>query len=263
MKIPDYSFCYSNITWLDIENYFKNNDIVIVPTGSCEQHGRHLPLCTDTIVPEYISNIIGEKEKILVLPTLPFGHSSNHDCFPGTISISPHTYTLFIKEIIVSLIKHGASKFIFINGHSGNTPSLRDVSNFIREKNKFSCIVEWYSIVGQINEKFKLSGHADFTETSAVLAINPSLVKLDDAKPYKPKSLTSGMHFISWDRLMIDDVIFYTWTKTCDASDTGHFGTLENSSAETGKEIFSLVNDFLSKLIYEIKQLDLSCLKKF
>ena len=258
MQNCDLSYRYEYCTWNEIKNYFQENDFIIIPTGSCEQHGYHLPLLTDTIVPEHMALKVAKKEQVLVLPALPFGNSSNHECFPGTIAIEPATYKLFVQDIVQSLLRHGARKFLFINGHSGNTPILQQVSDYLRENGAFTCIVDWFSVVGQLDARYNLSGHADFVEASAVLARHPELVKLDKAQPYVKQNISPNMVVTSWDRISFKGITLFTWLKTGDGSSTGNFGTLEGTSVENGERIFTIMETFLSQLIREMKALSLS-----
>lgn len=255
------SWRYHHCTWEEIRDYFSENDLVIIPVGSCEQHGYHLPLCTDTLVPEIMADKVAERENVLILPALPYGNSSNHECFPGTITIEPSTYKLFVQDMASSLLRHGARKFLFINGHSGNTPSLLQVCDFLREQGAFACLVDWFSVIGQLDSRYSLSGHADFVEASAVMATNPELVKLERARTYERQKLSENITYLSWDRLEYNGVSLLTWVKTGDASPSGNFGELETTSAAAGKAIFELMENFLSGLVREIKTIDLSRIK--
>lgn len=251
-------FRYEYCTWDEIEAYFKNNDLVIIPTGSCEQHGCHLPLITDTLVPEHMAVAVAKHEQVLVLPSLPYGNSSNHECFPGTIAIEPGTYKLFVQDIVRSLLRHGARKFLFINGHSGNTAILQQVCDFLRENGAFACIVDWFSVIGQLDARFSLSGHADFVEASAVLVKHPELVKLEKAQPYVKQKISVNIDVTSWDRISFKGINLLTWLKTGDGSPSGNFGTLEGTSIANGKEIFAVMETFLVQLIREMKSIELS-----
>ncbi len=254
----DSSFRYERCTWDEIKAYFSVNDMVIIPTGSCEQHGHHLPLMTDTVVPELMAVEVAKKEQVLVLPPLPYGNSSNHECFPGTIAIEPDTYKLFVQDIVRSLLRHGARKFLFINGHSGNTACLQQVCDFVRESGAFACIVDWFSVIGQLDARFSLSGHADFVEASAVMVNYPELVKLEKAHSYVKEKISPNIDVISWDRISFNGISLLTWLKTGDGSSAGNFGTLEGTCIENGKEIFARMEAFLVQLIREMRAIELS-----
>ena len=77
----------SRLTWEEVSDYLKNNDALILPVGICEQHSRHLPLSTDTVVAEYIANFLSRETGLLVAPTLHYGVGLPCDrVFPGSTS---------------------------------------------------------------------------------------------------------------------------------------------------------------------------------
>lgn len=76
-----------NLTWPQAEQYFKNHDLAIVPIGSIECHGKHMPLGTDTIIPNKILELIEKKSDALIVPTMPYGNTDYLASFPGTISL--------------------------------------------------------------------------------------------------------------------------------------------------------------------------------
>lgn len=245
----------------EIAAYFAANDLVIIPTGSCEQHGFHLPLITDTAIAEALADQVAQQEGVLVLPALPYGNSSNHECFPGTVTVEPRTYVRFVQDMVGSLLRHGAKKIMFINGHSGNAASLQEACDFARENGGFACVVNWYSIIGELDASMALSGHGDFVETSPLLALYPDLVRLDKVKPYEPARLSENLEFVQWYGLRFRGATVDTWVKTQDVSPQGNLGSMRDSSAETGERILRTMGDFLSGLVRELKTVDLAKLR--
>ena len=252
---------FHHCTHGEIKAYFETNGLVIIPTGSCEQHGLHLPLFTDTLIAEAMAERVGEKEGVLVLPALPYGNSSNHECFPGTVTVDPRTYVRFVQDMVGSLLRHGATKILFINGHSGNAASLQEACDFARENGGFACVANWYSIIGELEPSMALSGHADFVETSPLLALCPELVQLDKVIPYEPARLTENLEFTQWYGLRFKGATVHTWVKTQDVSPQGNLGTMEGSGAETGERIFAVMDEFLGALVRELKTLDVAKLR--
>ena len=252
---------FHHCSYDEIRVYFATNDLVIIPTGSCEQHGQHLPLSTDTLIPEAMAERVAQKEGVLVLPALPYGDSSNHECFPGTVTIEPGTYVRFVKDIVRSLFRHGAKKILFVNGHSGNAPHLgQEVCDFARESGGFACVVNWYSVIGELDPKLALSGHSDYAEASPLLALCPDLVQMDKVKPYVPARLTENLEFTQWYGLRFKGATIQTWVKTQDVSPLGNLGTMQGAGPETGERMLGVMVDFLCALVRELKALDL---KKF
>jgi creatinine amidohydrolase len=104
-------------TWPELENI----DYAVVPIGSTEQHGHHLPINTDSIIAQALANRLGEKlNNSIVLPVLPFSASFEHAGFPGFVSLNASTIISVVKDIISSVERMGVKKTIIINGHGGN-----------------------------------------------------------------------------------------------------------------------------------------------
>ncbi|MDY7020410.1 MAG: creatininase family protein [Cyanobacteriota bacterium] len=112
-------------TWLEVEAYLSHSTGIIIPIGSTEQHGPTGLIGTDAISAEAIAKGTGEATKALVGPTINVGMALHHMAFPGSMSLQPNTLICVIKDHITSLVRHGFSKFFFINGHGGNIATLK------------------------------------------------------------------------------------------------------------------------------------------
>ncbi|NET09660.1 MAG: creatininase family protein [Merismopedia sp. SIO2A8] len=112
-------------TWVEVEAYLQQSQGIIIPTGSTEQHGPTGLIGTDAICAEAIAIGVGESVGALVAPTLNVGMALHHTEFPGSMSLKPSTLILVIRDYLTSLTKAGFRKFFFINGHGGNSASLK------------------------------------------------------------------------------------------------------------------------------------------
>lgn len=110
---------FKDLTWMDVESYLQRDRRIILITGATEQHA-YLSLFTDILIPEKIADAVARREKILVAPPVNFGISQMFTEFPGTISLSEHTYGLLLTEIVEGLMYQGFTRFLIINGHGGN-----------------------------------------------------------------------------------------------------------------------------------------------
>src|SRR6266487_3598165 len=99
---------FSELTQPEIAAQLKRNPLVILPCGSVEQHGPHLPTGTDTLAANAISHALAERMDALVLPATPFGVTPMHMPFESTITLSPETYIRVVTDTCVSTAKHGA-----------------------------------------------------------------------------------------------------------------------------------------------------------
>jgi mycofactocin precursor peptide peptidase len=154
--------------------------VVLVPLGSTEQHGPHLPMSTDALVAEAVARAVADRlndaspASVIVAPTLPYGASGEHQAFPGTVSIGHDALRLVLVEMVRSL-STWAARTVFVNGHGGNVPTLRGVIEQMRfEQHDVSsamCAFESAS-----------DAHAGFDETSVMLHLHPHLVDMTRAE---------------------------------------------------------------------------------
>jgi creatinine amidohydrolase len=131
MSDPTDSHRLNERTWRDVESYIETNEspTVIVPIGSTEQHGPHLPLGVDAMQAETLGDGIAERAAVLVAPTIPYGDADHHLGFPGTISLSTETTTAVLIDVYESLLGHGFENIITVNGHRvANLPAIDTAS---------------------------------------------------------------------------------------------------------------------------------------
>ena len=114
--------------WMQIEEYLKRDDRIVLPTGSTEQHG-YLSLGTDAILAERVAVEAAEPLGIPVLPVLPFGMAPYFAEFPGSMSLRISTYVEVIRDLLDGLARQGFRRIAIINGHGGNSP----VTGLLRE----------------------------------------------------------------------------------------------------------------------------------
>ena len=117
---------YNRLTWAEMNDAIAMQKVVILPTGSTEQHGRHLPIDVDEFLCESVCLEAGRRapDKILVLPPISYGLNLHHIDFPGTIHIEPEVFIAFGLNITKSVAYHGFKKILIINGHGSNTPLI-------------------------------------------------------------------------------------------------------------------------------------------
>jgi len=171
------------MTWVDVQSYLEINDMVIIPLGSIEQHGPHLPEGADILGAIELSKRISARTNVLVAPILMVGYSEYHSGFPGTLSISPETMEQVVFECVESLIKHGFKKFLFFNAHGGNNIIQTNLIHRIAHTTGAIAIS-----IGVGSPLWPTKGlenydwHAGKSETSLNLVMFPDLVQLDKAE---------------------------------------------------------------------------------
>jgi creatinine amidohydrolase len=171
------------MTWVDVKSYLESNDMVIIPLGSIEQHGLHLPLGTDYLSAYEISKMISAKTGVVVAPILFVGYSAYHEGFPGTMSISTETMEQVVFECVESLMKHGFKRFLFFNGHGGNSIIQNKLIYRIDMTTGANAVSIGYGSPFWPTEGIDyFDWHAGKFETSLSLCLFPNLVKMDKAE---------------------------------------------------------------------------------
>jgi creatinine amidohydrolase len=180
--------------------------LIVLPVGSTEQHGPHLPVITDTISVEHIARAAAAEAAktvpVLVTPTLPYGSSDHHLPFGGTLSIRTDTYYRVLCELLESLSTGGATRVFILNGHGGNHEvaqlAVRDTAlkHPVNAAAGSYWAVAWDALIGvKAHAIGRFPGHAGAFETSQVLALRPDLVRRplphrDEPAPAAPPAAT-------------------------------------------------------------------------
>jgi creatinine amidohydrolase len=175
------------MTWEEVRAYLTKNDMVIIPLGSTEQQGPHLPLGADYYEAFGIAKKISEKTGVIVAPFVFVGYSEYHMGFPGTISVKTETLEQYLFECVSSLIRHGFKKIMFFNYHGGNNIVQAKLIHRINHTTPATAVA--VGIGGSIRkdvppdtyEKF-FDWHSGLGETSLMLYLYPELVRMERAE---------------------------------------------------------------------------------
>jgi mycofactocin precursor peptide peptidase len=151
---------------------------LLVPVGSCEQHGPHLPIGTDTLIATALADAAGARlADAVVAPALTITASGEHRGFPGTLSIGTEAMVTVLVELARSA--DWARRIVLVNGHGGNVTAVRRAVDTCRAEGRE--VVAWWPDLRELTDSDDL--HAGRAETSIVLALRPELVRLDAAAP--------------------------------------------------------------------------------
>jgi len=155
----------SDATWPEL----TGRPLLVVPLGSVEQHGRHLPLATDTVVAQTVAEAVAPRlDGAVLAPALAYGASGEHEGFPGTVSLGTAALTALLVEYGRSAGRW-AGRLLVVNGHGGNLDALRSAVPLLRTEGRD---VAWFpcGVPGG-------DAHAGRTETSLMLHVEPELVR--------------------------------------------------------------------------------------
>jgi creatinine amidohydrolase len=274
LKFP--SFCLGDLSYVDIQEYLKHSDTILIPKASLEQHGPHLPLYCDTITALEVARRAGEQAGILYTPTLWLGYSPQHMRAPGfgagTITLRADTYLNVLYDIGRSLIHHGFNRLIFVNGHGSNVKVVDPVLRRLR--NETGALIAYYKpyaerYIGMLKDVLEgpveetPGWHAGELETSQVLAHNANLVRLDRAKTDKahaPKWL--GDAWAKNDGMPDAEFQGYQYFNFPfdheEFTDSGTMGVPQRGTAEKGEIAFSRFSQHLIDAVEELEKVELN-----
>lgn len=175
------------MTWVEVEQIISTKDTVaILPVGSIEQHGFHLPLGTDSYVAITLAEDAASKTGALLMPPVWYGYSPHHMVLPGTITIRPDVLADLVYDIAASLSSHGIKKLILLNGHRiVNVIWMQLAAERIQSTLDITVkIFDPAYMAKDISESlgFGPVGHAEEAETSHMMHRYPNLVSLEKAK---------------------------------------------------------------------------------
>jgi creatinine amidohydrolase/Fe(II)-dependent formamide hydrolase-like protein len=253
----DKPFLLSTLTWPEARERFKEVDIAILPVGSIEQHGTHLPLDTDAFDAEHLANEVTaacSNPKPIVLPLISYGVSYHHEDFSGTLSVSPETLSNMVYDIGLSAAKHGVKKLVIFNGHGGNTPALQFAAQKInRDTSIFTCVETGETSDADVIAISETPNdvHAGEIETSTSLAVRPDMVRKDKVRKFVPKFSSRFLDFSSK-----RSVEWYT--RTVKISKTGVLGDPTKASSKKGEKMWSMMVMRLVEFIEVLKSLSLN-----
>ena len=183
----------ARLTWPEAQEALRAARLAIVPVGSCEQHGPHLTLDTDSAIAEALAHRLAADlgDVAVVCPPVRYGLSEHHMGFPGTLTLRPRTFEALMLDMVESLAHWGQRRVLIVNGHGGNVDSLRLVSRTARRD--LDCIVAavmWANLAADRIAELVTSrryGHACEIETSVALALVPDRVLADRIAEPRPR----------------------------------------------------------------------------
>jgi len=223
----------ADMTWHEVEKYISEvNDNLIIPVGTCEQHGYHLPLGNDIFIAEYMANILSDKTNALVAPAINYGVNLPCDIhLTGTTTIKPET----LRDIIVSITdwwrQKGFKHFLMLTYHGDPF--------HIQAMEKISDDIKLYDISDidytDILEKQSSIRHACEAETSAALALYPEKVKMDQVREHD---------------IQFDDFKKYLFHEESSLPE-GYVGNLGYPSCATRDKGRKIINRMIDRMVNE------------
>ncbi len=254
MKSP--SVFLGEMTTLEVEAFLGDHTTVLVPTGSTEQHGPHAPLLTDSLVATEVARRVAPRVGAVVAPTLSYGLSYPHAGFTGVVHLPIATYMTLIEDLCVSLATVGFRRIVFVNGHYDNTYAIAyacaSAAPRLPSGTRAYPVNYWDGMTpAEAAEYFDPSNglHANRGETSAVLAIAPSLVDMelanDEMPPFPEVTNPAPVHTAFF---------FSAPGSVFRATRSGTWGHGSRATAEFGERYLAVVVESTLRLLDDIER---------
>ena len=243
----------ADLTWADVASLERDLPVVF-PIAALEQHGRHCPLFTDSLL---MGEIAARAEKLLggealFAPLQWLGNSHHHMDFPGTLSAEPRVYLDLLGGLLENFLAHGFKRLLLLNGHGGNDIPGKQTVFELRQRHRqrkdlLLLSVTYWNLAPEAHLAHpglhqKSMGHAYEWETSMVLRLNPTLVKghanvneQEFGNPFEPASRG--------------------WTMP-DRSTDGHVGEPQHATAEKGEALFRVFTEATVSLVRRMRAWD-------
>ena len=238
----------------EVEAFLREHDTVIVPIGSTEQHGPHGPLLTDVLIPQEVARRVAPRVRAVVAPTVNYGLSYPHVGFTGLVHIRIPTFMSLVEDLCASLAAIGFRRIVFLNGHYDNTYAIAYACASASERLPDGAVAfpinYWDGMSAEEAGEFfgPTTGlHANRGETSAVLAINPNLVDMDNANaempPFPEVTSPAPVHTAFF---------FSSPGSVYRATHSGTWGDARESTPEFGERYLSVVTEATVRMLDDI-----------
>lgn len=241
-------------TMLEVQSHLERSPKIVIPVGSTEQHGPHSPYGTDAILASEVAARLARRIGALVAPPFSYGLSGDHKGYPGIPFLRAKTMIDLVQDVVVSLAEGGFREIILVNGHYTNVIVLSAALMEIGDKLPKGTIAfpfnYWDALPPDQLAKYigsEVGLHANVGETSALMAVDPSLVKLEHAVrefPDFPVPVTPAM---------VSAYFFSALGTLPRASHSGVWGDPRQSTAERGREYLDQIEEACVQFVKNVE----------
>jgi creatinine amidohydrolase len=253
---------YGRLTWPEVARAAREERVPVVPIGTLEDHGPHLPIDTDVTLVEAICRravtVLGERA--VLLPPIVHGYSPHHMDFPGTVTIGWDTFCRYCTDVATSLVRHGFKRVLLVNGHGSNQNLVEMAARLTMVEEPESLVAACFYLSSPASARTITDardssrggmGHACELETSLYLHIAPDAVEMEDA--------VDERGYPSSDNLWMDwsdgPLKLMPWWSSF--SRTGVQGDASKATPEKGARLFDAATDELVAFVDELRRLPL------
>jgi len=248
----------AELSWREVESALDRTRTLLVPVGSTEQHGHHLPLGVDALMPEAIGERVADRVPALLAPPVWYGVSPHHTFKPGTFTVSTETFQRYVFDVCDSASEWGIENVLLLNGHYlAQDPELEVVVRRLRTESDVEAFhvppVDLFADVAEEIRTGAVSFHASEFETSIMLALFPELVDMAAATAVDPPA--ESLPLTDYDALGENRV---GWALTADdmaeITDAGNIGDPTVATAEKGEALVEAAVSDVAELVAALEE---------
>ncbi|WP_201289660.1 creatininase family protein [Halobaculum saliterrae] len=250
----------ADMTWREVEAALEETRTMLLPVGSTEQHGLHMPLGVDVYMPEAVAERVARRTGCLLAPPIWYGVSPHHTFKPGTFTVRSETFQHYVRDVCVSAGDWGVENVLLVNGHYlVQDPELDVVVRELTTEHDMRAfhvpLVSGFEDAATAVRTSEVSFHASEFETSMMLELFPDLVDMDRAESVDPPD----------DALPMTDYDAYGdnrvgWALSADRmddlTDTGNLGDATVATREKGEAMVEDVVNDVTQLVDALAGLD-------
>jgi creatinine amidohydrolase len=239
------------MTWPEVEAARESGvDAVLVPIGSTEQHGRHMPLDTDCFIARELCRRtaeLGEEQgvRLLIAPTMNVTLSWYHMQFPGSMRLSTTTFFQVFREVCDSLVQHGFERLLAVNGHGGNIAALTvAVNHYLETTGRRVFLVQWWDLAADVLSEIEGPMiHAEEAETSIAIALGQRVLEAEAARDAFDRGRAvkeAGLPWTSFGKYALTHKgpgVIVPMDMLRDITESGVVGDATRANRETGERV--------------------------
>ncbi len=249
-------YLLGDLAWPDAEKAVESEKVVLLPLGSVEQHGPHLPLDTDTVTAFEVCKRIGRAipSRVVVLPPVYYTPAELSMDFSGTVDIEPTHFIDYLYDICASMVKHGFKRIIMVSGHGINPPFMSIVSQMVTNRNQAICAgVAYFDFAHDKIKKIVSHGsHACEFETSMLLALRPENVQMSRAKREWNVYMGLKDSKYTWRNFIDRSPIFFI-DRLSRFSETGIIGDPTKATRHKGERLLDVIVEDMVGFVKEFQ----------
>ncbi len=242
----------AHCTCARVREYLKHSKTIMIVLGSTENHGNHMPLGTDTLIPEKIAELTEKQSGIMIAPAMPYGAADSLLGYTGTVSLGVEGLLDVLTRITECLYDYGFRKFIILNGHGGNGKSIEMLGRRLYKKGAYLACLNWWLMAGELNPAWA-GGHGGAEETAGVMAIDPALIDCEhiDEPLILQNDIDESMPSAGWDKVSFMGASVTIPRPALSYNKNGWYGPDRPNLAtkEWGDAMLSAMADYTAKFI--------------